>query len=142
MKKFIIKFLPVIILYVGTVSFALYGTAIRQKKLYKEYNGMRGTVTSFSTSMSGMYLCKIVLDNGLCGYVNNGYDAVKVGDTWYNRMLYSPLTGITGTACSIVPNENRCLLESILLAFFVVMPIGGYILHRIYKIIKSWIISH
>lgn len=142
MKKFFIKYLPVIILYATTISFALYGTAIRQKKLFEEYNGMKGTVVSFSTSRSGMYMCKVILDNGLCGYVNNGYDMVKVGDPWYNRIQYSSLTGISGTAYSISPSENRCMLESLLIIFFIVIPIGEYLLNCTYKVIKYWITSH
>jgi hypothetical protein len=142
-KKFVIKYLPLIAIYVVVVSYGFYGTAIRQKKLYDEYNDMQGTVTSFSVNRSGDYLCTIRLNNGMYGSINNGCNIVKVGDTWINQVTsYNPLIGLSGTAYFIIPGELKCLSESLAMFLSFILPLIGVTVGYIGVHIYSWIKSH
>lgn len=142
-KKFVIKYLPLIVIYVAMISYGFYGTAVRQKKVYDKFHGMHGTVTSFSLSRSGDYICSIRLENGMYGTVNNGCNIVNVGDPWINHVTnYNPLIGMSGTAYFIVPHETRSLLESIIMVLLFVLPLIGIIILRIILFIYSWIKNH
>lgn len=144
MKKFIIKYLPLLVLWAVFLSWGLYGTAIRQRALYEEYNGMRGTVTSVVVgSRTAAVFCDIKLDNGTWGSVNNGYTKVSPGDRWVNHITsYSMFFGMSGYAYSIIPEESRCLTESFLVLFLLIVPVTCTILYYIYKFIKMWIVTH
>lgn len=142
-KKFIIRYLPHIIIYVGILSFGFYGTAIRQKAAYNEYNHMPGVVTSFTVSHSGSYLCDIRLENGMCGSVNNGYTMVTVGSPWVNDIYgYSWWGGISGFAGFIVPNKIRCLTESMIMLIMFVCPLAIIAVFFICQGLMAWSKAH
>ena len=143
-KKSLIKYSPLIAIYLVIAMYALYGTAFRQKKVFDEYNGMVGTVTSFIIDTRGACaICSVVLENGTRGSVNNGCTVVKVGDTWVNEIpCYSRFLGTSGLAYCIIPHKVRSLIESTLVGFFVLIPTVLLVICLTYKLVKHWINTH
>ena len=107
------------------VTFGFYGVHVRQYRMYKEYNSMKGVVTTvFKTKTC--YMINARLDNGVCGSVNVGYDSYEVGDVYINRVHYGRIIGATGTAYYISPSTNVILtmIESSIVAFTYMGVIG------------------
>lgn len=142
-KKTSIKYLPLIIIYLGLVSFGLYGTAIRQKKLYDEYNGMRGTVLSYTVNHSGDHICYIRLDNGVQDIINNGCIKVNVGDTWINHVYHwDPLFGLYGFSSFYVPTQNRCFFEHLINVICILLVVAILLIAEVCVLIYRWIKAH
>jgi hypothetical protein len=143
MKKLLIKYIPLIVPYFLIVVYGLYGVQVRQKKIYDEYNGMLGTVTSFVVSThSASVLCNIRLDNGHQSSVNNGYSTVRVGDRWYNDISYNRFFGLQGFAYFITPGEIRSILESFILLMFVYLVVAAIAIYFAWNLASYWIKSH
>ena len=88
------------------VAFGFYGVHVRQYRMYKEYNSMKGVVTAvFKTKTC--YMINARLDNGVCGSVNVGYDSYEVGDVYINSVHYDRIIGATGNAYYIYPHQIR-----------------------------------
>jgi hypothetical protein len=129
-KRLVIKYLPLVLIYLVLTGFGLYGTSVRQKKLYNEYNNMSGVVTSVTTRHNGGYLCNIRLSNGIYGSVNNGYEKTSVGDTWINQI----------DPC--VPNEIRCMIETLLCVILIGLPLIVISITAITKNCIYWVRTH
>lgn len=144
MKKFIIKYLPLLVLWAIFLFWGLYGTAIRQRAVYEEYNDMGGTVTCVVVSTHcASVLCDIRLDNGVYGSVNNGYSQVCVGDRWINNISsYHPLFGMSGYAYFIVPKEPRSMIEGIVVLLLLIFPAISMFVWYLCGFIKKWIKTH
>jgi hypothetical protein len=143
MKKFVIKYLPFILVYLIVISFGLYGTAIRQYALYKKYQDMKGIVISSTITLHGVYLCDIRLSNGLVGTINNGCTKVVEGDIWNNHIHhYNRLFGMSGYAFFIIPGEIRCFIENAINLLLIGIPIIIIFLYFLYNLYMTWVKKH
>lgn len=137
-KQAIIKYFPLIAVYILLLSFAFYGIYFRQRKIYNEYNDLTGTVISYSVSRNGDYIVKVRLSKGDIGDVNNGNSIVKVGDRWRNRINYNPIFGMSGTAYFITPSEGRGLLEGLTMLCLFIVPLLVFGIYLFCNLCKVW----
>lgn len=129
--------IQVAVIVIVIISFGFYGVHVRQYKVYKEYNGMRGTIASVFHARD-CNLIDVRLDNGMYSSVNVGYASYKVGDTFINRVSYSRITGISGYAYFIVPNETRGIIEGLIVTLTYFCIILSLIIGYIFYIYKRW----
>jgi hypothetical protein len=111
------------------VAFGFYGVHVRQYRMYKEYNDMKGVVTAvFKTKTC--YMINARLDNGVCGSANVGYDSYEVGDVYINSVHYDRIIRATGNAYYICPPSDKILttIESSIVGFTYIGVIGFSIL--------------
>lgn len=119
------------------VAFGFYGVHVRQYRMYKEYNDMKGVVTAVLKSKHYVMI-HARLDNGVSGSANVGYTHYEVGDVYINRVGYSRILGTIGTAYFISPPRAEALgvLESII----VVITYFGVTVYGVLKYV-IWLIE-
>jgi len=117
MSKYLKRRLAVAaIAYIAILAF-LISFKIEEYNIYKEYNGKKYTVINVTTDRGGSSI--IALNNNAT--VNYGRYPVKIGDTFVNTVLYSPILGLTGFAYFYVPHEVLLLFKSLLWCFFLIV---------------------
>jgi len=112
------------------VAFGFYGVHVRQYRMYKEYNDMKGVVTAvFKTKTC--YMINARLDNGVCGSANVGYTHYEVGDVYTNKIGYSRILGTMGTAYFISP--PRAVVLGVLESIIVISTYFGVTVYGVLK---------
>lgn len=108
--KTLIKHFYIFIIY-ALILIKCINLQFEQKRIYEEYNGMKGIVLSTFQSRSCI-MVTVRLDNGIIESVNNRYETPKIGDVWVNRIGYSKFFGMVGYAYCIVPNNEVVYISS------------------------------
>lgn len=96
-----------IVLSVLTLLFVYFRS--QEYSSYLKYNNMSGTVIDTYTSQ-GRYgsteLPTIRLEDGSVGSINGGHHHWKIGETFINKITFTWIFGMYGTAYFIDPNKN------------------------------------
>lgn len=126
---------PIILIYLILALVSIDKVLIKEREIYKKYNGQVGTVVWVNGEIGG-----IRLPDGTYGEVNLGNYPYKKGDKFINDISYGWVMGFHGVGSFVLPDNTPGIGWQMIYVFLVLLPViilGFYLL--IVVPIKWWI---